>query len=72
MGDVDTSPLSDAELRAATWPELAHAAAAGRVTREAMDAEVARRERELDRLALRPPPTTLDVRQRASGEREED
>ncbi len=71
MSDTD-APLSDAELRSSTLPGLALAVAAGRVSKEEMEAELARRERELDRQALRPAPTTLDVRQRASGEREDD
>lgn len=70
--DTTAAPLTEEQLRTLPLPALAVAAAAGRVSQVAIEDELERRERELDRLALPPAPAGLDVSQRRSGEREDD
>jgi hypothetical protein len=64
--------LSPIELRDLSLPALATAVADGRVAKQDVDLELARRERELSADAPTARPRPLDVRQLQSGEREDE
>lgn len=59
------------DLRALSWPQLAVAVATGTLPREAMQAELERRQALLRAQSAAAARRPLDARQRAAGEREE-